>query len=474
MNSTTPGGLFPGPSASDLPHDDTGPNMIAAAFTTWSIAAIFVALRLWTRALIIRKLGLADLFIVLSLVAAAGMCISMLIEVKNGMGKHVWDIDIFVQGPPMLEAWWFSVLTYILALGMAKISICMLYLTIFTLEWARRACYGVLFIVVISNLWSVATILTHCIPLEAAWDWRVKATFCQGDTVWWASTALIIATDVMVFTLPIPMVLPLKLPRRQKVAVVGVFAVGFFVCLVSMIRLIILVQAKAFPNPDFTYTGTDLTYWTVIETHTAIAIACTMTLKPLVARLFPRLLVPGRNSEHNNRDRQPSTAPTGSGPPLTIGSMPLRSPLAPSHARMESWMDAAAVAATTATAAGGARWADVAGAPPARDVEEGGAGPASAAAAAAAASGGNAMVGGRGEWAAETQRNSGASTSTRTAVTVQHHHHHGLDDKVSVPSSGGSTVNVGEVEAVSVGQGGEAALDRMGEGKAEVVVRSMD
>jgi hypothetical protein len=31
----------------------------------------------------------------------------------------------------------------------------------------------------------------------------------------------------MIFLLPIPFILPLKLPRRQKIVVVGIFAVGF-------------------------------------------------------------------------------------------------------------------------------------------------------------------------------------------------------------------------------------------------------
>jgi hypothetical protein len=31
----------------------------------------------------------------------------------------------------------------------------------------------------------------------------------------------------MIFILPIPIVLPLKLPRRQKLVVVGIFTIGF-------------------------------------------------------------------------------------------------------------------------------------------------------------------------------------------------------------------------------------------------------
>jgi len=52
----------------DLDHGDLGPNMLAATFTTWGIALIFVLMRFWTRATIVRKLGLSDWFIALSLV----------------------------------------------------------------------------------------------------------------------------------------------------------------------------------------------------------------------------------------------------------------------------------------------------------------------------------------------------------------------------------------------------------------------
>jgi hypothetical protein len=52
----------------DLPHDDLGPNIIAANFATWTIALIFVLLRFWTRVKIVRALGAADWFIAASLV----------------------------------------------------------------------------------------------------------------------------------------------------------------------------------------------------------------------------------------------------------------------------------------------------------------------------------------------------------------------------------------------------------------------
>ncbi len=55
--------------------------------------------------------------------------------------------------------------------------------------------------------------------------------------------------------------------------------------------------------------------------HTAIVVACTMTLKPLVSKFFPNLLVPAANSDGSSKDESSGAS---SGPPLTIGSKPSR------------------------------------------------------------------------------------------------------------------------------------------------------
>ncbi len=88
----------------------------------------------------------------------------------------------------LAQAWWFSLLFYVLTLSLTKVSICLLYLTIFTIEWARRACYALLLVVGITSLWSTATVFTYCVPLQATWDFTVVATFCQSQDAWWANT----------------------------------------------------------------------------------------------------------------------------------------------------------------------------------------------------------------------------------------------------------------------------------------------
>ena len=84
MNSTTTGEGASGPPVADLDHGDLGPNVLAATFTTWSIAFIFVLLRFYTRATIVRTLGLADWFIALSLVWPLSVPLSSGLAPDNG------------------------------------------------------------------------------------------------------------------------------------------------------------------------------------------------------------------------------------------------------------------------------------------------------------------------------------------------------------------------------------------------------
>jgi hypothetical protein len=108
-----------------------------------------------------------------------------------------------------------------------------------------------------------------------------------------------------------PVLSSLNLPRRQKYAIVGVFALGFLyvtlwlpsptssntpsphsVCVISIVRLVALIDITGQQAYDATYTSASMIFWTSVEVNAAITCACIMTLKPLILRVFPRLLSP--------------------------------------------------------------------------------------------------------------------------------------------------------------------------------------
>jgi hypothetical protein len=75
-----------------------------------------------------------------------------------------------------------------------------------------------------------------------------------------------------------------------------------------------------------------LTYLTYIEANTAIVVACCMTLKPLIAKWFPNFIDPqrggwvGAGAGADGTGSKNSPVGMDDGPPLTIGSQPIRQP----------------------------------------------------------------------------------------------------------------------------------------------------
>lgn len=87
-----------------------------------------------------------------------------------------------------------------------------------------------------------------------------------------------------------PVLATLKLPHRQKLALVAMFGLGFFVCIISTVRLVTFVNIQNGKDWDRTYTGAKIQYWSTVEVNASIACACIMTMKPLVQKWFPALL----------------------------------------------------------------------------------------------------------------------------------------------------------------------------------------
>jgi hypothetical protein len=122
---------------------------------------------------------------------------------------------------------WWSIISYKMALTFTKASFILQYLRVFVDRKTQRACWTMLAIIVgfgISNL--VCSILT-CLPVPYFWNKTIKGGRCFNLTAYWFSWAAInIVTDVAIFTLPIPSISSLQLPRKQKIALMVVFAIG--------------------------------------------------------------------------------------------------------------------------------------------------------------------------------------------------------------------------------------------------------
>lgn len=86
------------------------------------------------------------------------------------------------------------------------------------------------FIIVIISVWSLALLfiaIAPCRPVSGFWKPDIKATCIPNLPLWYINAAGNIVTDIVIFALPIPVVWKLKMPRPERLSLIGVFCLGF-------------------------------------------------------------------------------------------------------------------------------------------------------------------------------------------------------------------------------------------------------
>lgn len=66
-----------------------------------------------------------------------------------------------------------------------------------------------------------------CHPVDAFWDLDVEGQCLNQLAIWYVMAAINLITDFIIFSLPLPVIRGLQLPKRQKVMLMGVFCLGF-------------------------------------------------------------------------------------------------------------------------------------------------------------------------------------------------------------------------------------------------------
>lgn len=102
-----------------------------------------------------------------------------------------------------------------------------LYLRLFPTSRYRTMTIASLVVVSVVGLWMTLSSFLFCVPVSDFWNPDPGFNRClPRELVWYLNAALQIVTDAWVVVMPMPMLASLKLPRRQKIAIVLVFALG--------------------------------------------------------------------------------------------------------------------------------------------------------------------------------------------------------------------------------------------------------
>ncbi|GJC91417.1 integral membrane protein [Colletotrichum higginsianum] len=185
------------------------------------------------------------------------------------------------------QSFYASIVLYNIATTVVKLSILLQYRRIFSSDWMQRlTTWGLAFM----SAWTIMLCFLlplMCVPVAAFWDESVEGRCIDLLTSWYVMAGVNLVADFVMFSMPIPVINSLQLPRRQKRMLFFVFGLGFLTCIISVYRLQTLRVAAHTEDPY--WDNVDAATWSFLEVTIGILAACLPTLRPIFVTLLPRL-----------------------------------------------------------------------------------------------------------------------------------------------------------------------------------------
>lgn len=283
-------------SACGLPTQNIQATMIAIPATFGSLAIIFVLLRVYARLCINKFFAWDDRFIVVALVFACPLNFLLFPMTKLGMGKDIWTLS-FANLTETLKDLYFAEIFYMLSEMFTQLSIIFFYLRVFDSTTFRRAAIGLSVFSVCFGISNTFTMIFQCTPVSffwSGWTGELVGKCININTFSWIRAAVEILIDLAIISMPIPLLLRLKLNWIKKLQILAMFSIGFLITLVSILRLESLVRFSKSTNT--TYDNAPAIYWSVLECDIAIVCACMPALRIVLGAALPKYFGSNFNS----------------------------------------------------------------------------------------------------------------------------------------------------------------------------------
>ncbi|KAF3314586.1 hypothetical protein TWF173_004670 [Orbilia oligospora] len=261
-----------------------GHYLIAVEVVLFFLTAVVVVGRIYTRRWLIRSFGIDDWLIIPASIFCFALTISTCLATTAGYGLHIYDVPHHLR-TKSLEYAWANMLIYCVTVTLTKLSILMFYLRLFPSGFFRKLTYVTIFLVIASGVIYFVMVIFYCVPIRAYWQpFDLPDAKCLSDGYALVSNAAVnIALDSWLWIMPLPVVCKVHLPTRQRLGLIGVFALGFFVCIAGALRLYyVAITAYSY---DKTWDGFNAWIWTALESDVGIICASLPALKPLVTKL---------------------------------------------------------------------------------------------------------------------------------------------------------------------------------------------
>ena len=102
----------------------------------------------------------------------------------------------------------------------------MQYFRVFPTHRMRVICWIMIAMLATYGAWCILSAFLNCVPVAKFWNPAVPGQCLSKPGLWFSNAAMHIATDLAILIIPIPALVALDLPKRQKVALIVIFALG--------------------------------------------------------------------------------------------------------------------------------------------------------------------------------------------------------------------------------------------------------
>ncbi|MCJ1436007.1 hypothetical protein MMC27_005385 [Xylographa pallens] len=297
------------------PDTSRGPDLLAAAWTSTSLAIIMVALRIYTR-ITHKNIGWDDYMILIALALCIFGSVMVTLAVQNGFGRHLYYLPLS-ELPTALKWSILAEMSAYFATYFIKLSVC--FFVFRMISGAQegkmfvRILYGLMIVVTIALIASVVTLAIECIPFSDIWNLTGPNRRCLP--VWVQPLMVKIygaigaATDIACVACPVFVVRKLQMRRRIKVSISFLVGLGLFTAGCSIAKSI----TADLSTLDSTWDLVPAAEWQLLEQNLGTVVACA----PALRQLFNRRRTESRPSKNSGNKRSYTI---GSGPKKLGGS----------------------------------------------------------------------------------------------------------------------------------------------------------
>ncbi|KAI4592698.1 hypothetical protein KJ359_010457 [Pestalotiopsis sp. 9143b] len=281
-------------------NDSLGLKIITPLFGV--LAVVIFLLRVWARSLqgLMITWGADDWVMTATVIFSIPLTVVSYLFAAKGLGRDLWMVS-FDDITFVLEMYYYSEILYLIVVFLTKISILCFYLRVFPKKSLRMRVYVIMGLTAAAACAFIPITVFQCTPIPGAWlrwDGTYEAT-CRDvmtQALWGAIVS--IALDLATIMLPMTELWSLNLSIRRKIGVMLMFAVGLFVVIVQVLRIVYLLKFSATSNFTRDYTATSV--WSNVEVYVGIMCACFPYIRTLLTHFAPRIFATTKGGKSTN------------------------------------------------------------------------------------------------------------------------------------------------------------------------------